>query len=192
MSLCTSARSLVPSSLHPLIRLLQAAINSHLQVPFPRLCEPSSLSFLSILYMSLQPPSCLPSLFQYLSCPGKTRAGPLLLMHSHKSQEEGNYQVPQSAASASPKTAWDAVGCLCCQGTLLAHDQFVHRDLQFFPLQIGFLASWPPACTVAWGYSISEAGLCILVCWIVIMEFNVLSYNFVLVRINGSEFVIWE
>lgn len=63
---------------------------------------------------------------------------------------------------------------------------------RFFSLQIGFLASWPPACTVAWGYSTSEAGLCILVYWIVIIEFNVLSYNFVLVGIKSSEFVIWE
>lgn len=84
-------------------------------------------------------------------------------MQSLKCQEEGNYQVPQPAGSASLKTAWDAVGCLCCQGTLLARAQFVHRDLQFLPLQIGFLASWPPACSVAWGYSISEAGLRILV-----------------------------
>lgn len=133
MSLCTSARSLVPSSLHPLVRLLQAAISSHLQLLFLRLCKTSSLSFLSVLYITLQPPSCLASLFQYLSCPGKTRVGPLLLMQCLKCQEEGNYQVPQPAGNASLKTAWDAAGCLCCQGTLLAHAQFVHRDLQFFP-----------------------------------------------------------
>jgi len=78
MSLYASARSLVPSSLHPLIRQLQAAISFHLHHLFPRLCKPSSLNF---LYTMLRPPSCLGAsarlapLFQYLSCTGKTRAG---------------------------------------------------------------------------------------------------------------------
>lgn len=84
-------------------------------------------------------------------------------MQAHRCQKDGNYQVPQSAVSASVSTAQDAAGFLCCQGTLLVHDELVvHRNLQAFSLQIGSLASWPPACHVAWGYFISDAGLCIL------------------------------
>lgn len=104
MSLRTSARSLVPSSLQPLIRQLQAAKSSRLHLLFPRLCKPS---FLNILYIMLQPPSCLgvsaglAPLFQYLSCTGKTRAGDIAPDAVSQVPERGKLSGPSICRQCS-------------------------------------------------------------------------------------------
>lgn len=56
--------------------------------------------------------------------------------------------------------ALDGVGHLCCKGALLAHAYLgVDQESSVASLQSFFPAGWPPACTGAWDYSSSCAGL---------------------------------
>lgn len=70
----------------------------------------------------------------------------------------GKYHVPQPVGCMPASRGLEAVG-LCCKGTLLAHVQLVvWQDPGYF-LQMCYLPSQVSACTAAWGYSITGAGL---------------------------------
>ena len=73
------------------------------------------------------------------------------------SREEGS---PPLVCRGLPTAAQEAVGLLCCKGTLLAHVQFgVHQDLPSPFVQNCLPASQPQVFTGSWSYSSPHAGL---------------------------------
>lgn len=196
ISRCTSVRIRVSSSLLSLIQQLQAAISSPFRRLFPRQCRPSYLG--SSLYVL--PIASVPALMcstlstSFLNWWEQSRrcCSRCSLTSARKRGVVRSLRLPAVFLVKQPRVLLAFLAARAhCWFTMNSNLSSTGTS-RFFFLQIGFLASWPPARPAAWGYSISDAGLCILMYWIKIIEFNVLDYNFVLVRTNSFEFAIGE
>lgn len=194
ISRCTSVRIRVSSSLVSLIQQLQAAISFPFHPQFPRQCRPSYLS--SSLYVlpiaSVLPLTCSTLSISFLNWGDQSwrRCSRCSLTSARKRGVIRSLRLPAVLLLKQPRMLLAFLAARAhCWFTMSSSST---GTSSFFFLQIGFLATWPPASPVAWGYSISDAGLCILMYWIKIIEFYVLDYNFVLVRTNSFEFAIGE